>query len=120
MHKVCVVADQSKPWPKDDKTAKFHLKIEIQSGDGVEVETLAKKQHLSALQMELQTLERKLAYILQELDYSQKQEDHFKVQSEKINSRIIYWSLLQVILFIVSAFWQILHLKSFFRAKKLV
>ena len=120
IHKVCVVADPEKTWPGNDKSAKVHLKIEVQMNDEADVESLAKKAHLTELQQELQSLERRLAFIIQELEYSQVQEEHFNAQSDRINSRIIYWSLLQVSLLVASAFWQINHLKAFFRAKKLV
>jgi hypothetical protein len=40
--------------------------------------------------------------------------------SEDTNEKVIYWAIFQVAVVVGSAFWQIRHLRNFFRKKKLV
>mmetsp|Transcript_14098 Transcript_14098/g.25023 ORF Transcript_14098/g.25023 Transcript_14098/m.25023 type:complete len:221 (-) Transcript_14098:2823-3485(-) len=119
---VCVEADhEKKGWPSRGGSAKFHLKLEVH---GRETETIvgdnAKTHQLTSLEKELESLDSRIDLILRDLEYSKKQEVHFRNQSERINSRIMWWSLLQTLLLLLSGVWQIVHLKNFFRAKKLV
>jgi len=121
MHQVC--AGSTPGWPKGtDSSAKFHLRLELH---GVEAEKeinddAARKEHLSNLERELLELESKVEVILEDLEYSKQQEKHFRDQGERINGRIMWWSLFQTSLLLLSGIWQIVHLKNFFRAKKLV
>ena len=44
----------------------------------------------------------------------------FRDTSETCNAHVAYWSLGQTAILLVSGVWQIMHLKRFFEAKKLV
>ena len=125
-HNICIESIDSK-WPSNDKTAKFHIKLELKGknpGNNNDQEdtinTIAKKKHIIELENELKLLEEKIDLILKDLLLSKEQEIHFTEQSNRINSRIMWWSLLQTALLLLSGFWQILHLKTFFRKKKLI
>jgi len=117
-HKICIESDGSS-WPTTDKTAKFHLKLEIHGSMEISEDT-AKKEHFSKLEMEIQELQDKVDLVLRDIEYSKQKESHFRDQSERINGHIFWWSTIQSILLILSGLWQIIHLKEFFRAKKLV
>jgi hypothetical protein len=86
MYKVCIEPIPESRWPT----------IEIQAKEAEVEGDIAKKQHLSALERELQEMEMKVRLLLQDLEYSATQEKHFREQSERINTRIIFWSILQV------------------------
>ena len=51
---------------------------------------------------------------------SQTREATFREISESTNQRVLWWSIAQALVLVVTAWWQVHHLKSFFQAKKLV
>jgi len=118
-HKVCIKST-SAAWPEASKSAKFFLKLEIHGNDAELTPDAAKKSDLSSLEQELETLDNQVDLILKDLEYAKTQEQHFRDQSERINLRIMWWSLFQTLLLLLSGVWQIVHLQNFFRAKKLV
>lgn len=50
----------------------------------------------------------------------QYREERFRMTSESTNQRVLWWSIAQTVILIVTGIWQMKHLKSFFEAKKLV
>jgi len=50
----------------------------------------------------------------------QYREERFRQTSESTNQRVLWWSIAQTGILLVTGFWQMRHLKSFFEAKKLV
>uniref|UniRef100_A0A8W8IHB5 GOLD domain-containing protein n=1 Tax=Magallana gigas TaxID=29159 RepID=A0A8W8IHB5_MAGGI len=47
-------------------------------------------------------------------------EERFRQTSESTNQRVLWWSIAQTAILLITGFWQMRHLKSFFEAKKLV
>ncbi|KAM5217616.1 transmembrane emp24 domain-containing protein 9-like isoform 2-T2 [Hipposideros larvatus] len=47
-------------------------------------------------------------------------EERFRLTSESTNRRVLWWSVLQTLILVATGIWQMRHLKSFFKAKKLV
>lgn len=47
-------------------------------------------------------------------------EERFRQTSENTNSRVLWWSIAQTIVLLLTGAWQMRHLKGFFEAKKLV
>ncbi|KAJ3587072.1 hypothetical protein NHX12_013462 [Muraenolepis orangiensis] len=47
-------------------------------------------------------------------------EERFRMTSESTNQRVLWWSIAQTLILLVTGIWQMKHLKSFFEAKKLV
>uniref|UniRef100_A0A8C6DEQ2 Transmembrane p24 trafficking protein 4 n=1 Tax=Moschus moschiferus TaxID=68415 RepID=A0A8C6DEQ2_MOSMO len=47
-------------------------------------------------------------------------EERFRLISESTNQRVLWWSIAQTVILILTGIWQMRHLKSFFEAKKLV
>ncbi|KAF7721806.1 emp24p/erv25p- protein [Apophysomyces ossiformis] len=47
-------------------------------------------------------------------------EAELRDQSELTNSRVVWWTIVQIVVLGVVCFWQMRHFKSFFVAKKLV
>lgn len=50
----------------------------------------------------------------------QYREERFRMTSESTNQRVLWWSIAQTLILILTGIWQMKHLKSFFEAKKLV
>lgn len=51
---------------------------------------------------------------------SQEREIAFRNTSESTNARVMWWSLVSIVLVVGSGLYQVAHLRSFFRKKKLV
>lgn len=58
--------------------------------------------------------------ILSIVSVLQYREERFRMTSESTNQRVLWWSIAQTIILILTGVWQMRHLKSFFEAKKLV
>nr|KAF6419572.1 transmembrane p24 trafficking protein 4 [Rousettus aegyptiacus] len=58
--------------------------------------------------------------IQKEQDYQRYREERFRLTSESTNQRVLWWSIAQTVILILTGIWQMRHLKSFFEAKKLV
>ena len=50
---------------------------------------------------------------------SQLREENFRDTSESTNSRVLWWSIAQTVVLIVTAVYQLTNLKGFFKSKKL-
>lgn len=125
-HQICIESDaDAAAWPpRGTAKARFHLRLELhgsgQDRQGDVTADVAKKSHLSALEKEILALEEMIDLVLKDIDYVKQQEQHFRDQGERINSRVMWWSLFQTLVLLLSGIWQIWHLKNFFRRKKLV
>ena len=58
--------------------------------------------------------------IRKEQAYFKQREADLRNQSELANANVMWFSVLQTAVLIGSGLWQIKHLKSFFKAKKMV
>jgi p24 family protein alpha len=98
---------------------KFHLSVMVgqRTRDYGE---LMKKTHLSEMEVEVLKLTDRVKDIGRELTYQNGREEEFRNTSESTNTRVMWWSILQMSIMLVSALFQSYHLKSFFEAKKLV
>jgi len=78
------------------------------------------KEHFSELAQRVLDLNHRIIDIRREQGYQREREAEFRDQSELTNSRVVYWTIVQLIVLGVTCLWQLQHLKGFFEAKKLV
>jgi len=81
---------------------------------------IAAKDKLSELQLRVRQLVEQVEQIQKEQNYQRWREERFRQTSESTNQRVLWWSILQTLILVATAVWQMQHLKSFFKAKKLV
>jgi len=117
-HKICFQTNTSK-WFGAKQKIKFHLNME-KGESATDYEEIAKQEHLSAIQVSVRKLADRVRDIRSEQDYQRKREVTFRSTSESTNARVAWWSVIQTLILIITGLWQITHLKSFFKAKKLV
>ncbi|XP_043560062.1 transmembrane emp24 domain-containing protein 9-like [Chiloscyllium plagiosum] len=98
---------------------RVHLDIQVgeHANDYVEI---AAKDKLSELQLRVRQLIEQVEQIQKEQNYQRYREERFRVTSESTNQRVLWWSIVQTLILILTGIWQMRHLKSFFEAKKLV
>ncbi|CAG8486161.1 8122_t:CDS:2 [Diversispora eburnea] len=114
-HSICLSTNSS-GWFANSQT-KLHLDMIIGETTSEEEND---KEHFSDLAQRVNDLNNRVADISREQSYQREREAEFRDQSEITNSRVVYWSIAQVIVLLITCLWQMRHLKGFFEAKKLV
>ncbi|EGG17311.1 emp24/gp25L/p24 family protein [Cavenderia fasciculata] len=117
-YKICVSTNPSKWFGPQVKT-RLHLDIQV-GANANDYEEIAKVEHLNNLEISVKRLNDRVTQIRKEQSYQKGREVVFRNTSESTNSRVMWWSVLQLIILVLTGMWQMRHLKSFFKAKKLV
>lgn len=120
IHTVCLTSNTTTPSFGNAAKMKFYLRLAVGEDDDAQYETIAKEEHLTALELSVRKLLDKVGVILGEQKYQQERETAFRDTSESTNARVMWFSILQTLILIVAGTWQLRHLKAFFKKKKLV
>lgn len=116
-HLICLYSNSS-AWFSG---AQLRVHLDIQVGEHAQdYEQVAQKDKLNELQLRIRQLLDQVEQITKEQNYQRYREERFRQTSESTNSRVLYWSITQVIVLVLTGAWQMKHLKGFFEAKKLV
>lgn len=102
---------------------KVNREISLVLKHGVEAknyEDLAKAEKLKPLEVELRRLEDLSDAIVQDFAYMRQREEEMRDTNESTNSRVLYLSIFSMFCLLGLATWQVLYLRSFFKAKKLI
>jgi hypothetical protein len=124
-HSICASSVAGSNWPANSKTSKMYVKIDIVSsasaavGEVVVEGNIAKVAHVKGLEAELNDLAGVVDLLLQDMELARERETHFRLQSERINSRVVWWSVAQTGILLLAAMMQSLHLHAFFVGKKM-
>ncbi|XP_040300188.1 transmembrane emp24 domain-containing protein 9-like isoform X2 [Prionailurus bengalensis] len=106
-HQICLHLESIRFALFYDGKLAIHLDMQLgeRSNDYAE---FAAKDKLTQLHLRVQQL------------VEQWREERFRQTSESTNQRVLWWSILQTFILVATGVWQMQHLKSFFKAKKLV
>uniref|UniRef100_A0A8C9QQ38 GOLD domain-containing protein n=1 Tax=Spermophilus dauricus TaxID=99837 RepID=A0A8C9QQ38_SPEDA len=100
---------------------KLRVHLDIQVGEHANnYPEIAAKDKLTELQLRARQLLDQVEHIQKEQDYQRYGEERFRLTSESTKQRVLWWSIAQTVILILTGIWQMRHLKSFFEAKKLV
>lgn len=97
--------------------------ISLQLKHGIEAknyEDQAKAEKLKPLELDLRKLEDISDSIVNDFSWMRKREEEMRTTNESTHSKVLYFSLFSMICLISLATWQILYLRRFFKAKKLI
>ncbi|KAM3871026.1 transmembrane emp24 domain-containing protein 10-like [Diretmus argenteus] len=83
-------------------------------------EEIAKVEKLKPLEVELRRLEDLSDSIVNDFAYMKKREEEMRDTNESTNTRVLYFSVFSMCCLIGLATWQVLYLRRFFKAKKLI
>ena len=83
-------------------------------------EQLGEASKLKPLEVELRRLEDLSESITQDFAYMRKREEEMRDTNESTNSRVLYFSLFSMCCLLGLATWQVLYLRRYFKAKKLI
>ncbi|KAJ9591571.1 hypothetical protein L9F63_001925 [Diploptera punctata] len=83
-------------------------------------EGLGEARKLKPLELELKRLEDLSDAIVQDFSQMRKREEEMRDTNESTNSRVLYFSIFSMCCLLGLATWQVLYLRRFFKAKKLI
>lgn len=116
-HVVCLMSNSSQ-WFGGGQ---LRIHLDIQVGEhAVDYGKIADKEHFTQLEIRMRQLLEQVEQITKEQNYQRYREERFRQTSESTNQRVLWWSVAQTCILLLTGFWQMRHLKSFFEAKKLV
>jgi len=95
---------------------KLHLDMAI--GETSEIES-KDKEKMSDIVQRVKDLNSRLQDIRREQIFQRARESEFRDQSELVNSRIVRWTLVQLLILGLTCTWQLSHLRAFFIKQKL-
>ncbi|GMS81043.1 hypothetical protein PENTCL1PPCAC_3218, partial [Pristionchus entomophagus] len=81
---------------------------------------IAKAEHLKPLEVELRRLEDLSDAIVKDFAFMRQREEEMRNTNESTNSRVLYLSVFSMLCLLGLAAWQVLFLRSYFKAKKLI
>eukprot|EP00455_Lapot_gusevi_P008119 TRINITY_DN134_c0_g1_i2.p2 TRINITY_DN134_c0_g1~~TRINITY_DN134_c0_g1_i2.p2 ORF type:complete len:110 (-),score=38.83 TRINITY_DN134_c0_g1_i2:93-422(-) len=99
------------------KTVSFILKTGVNAKD---YSAVAKKDNLKPLEVELRRLEDIVQSIHDDMLYLRSREEEMRNTNESTNARVLWFSLLSMMILVALGTWQILFLRRFFESKKLI
>ena len=91
------------------------LKLDV-GESGLDYAEVAKKEHLTELELEIRKLNDKVKDVLAEQSYQKQRELEFRRTSEQIHSKQRYWSIFEVVVMVLATYFQVTTLQRFFRA----
>ena len=83
-------------------------------------DTIAKKEHLDALSVEMRKLEGQIREIYAEMLQLQQREQEMRNLNEETNTRVAWFSIFSLVVCVAAGAAQVLYLKSFFVRKKML
>ncbi|KAM7121418.1 transmembrane emp24 domain-containing protein 4 isoform 1-T1 [Molossus nigricans] len=118
-HQICLHSNSTRMVLFTGGRLRVHLDIQVGEHANNYPE-IAAKDKLTELQLRARQLLDQVEQIQKEQDYQRYREERFRLTSESTNQRVLWWSITQTVILILTGIWQMRHLKSFFEAKKLV
>lgn len=115
-HKFCL-----SPVYLDGSHAKTHrIYFDLAIGMASDYVDLKSAKKVDGLTGQIQDLTHKLQQIHMEQESIRERETFFRNQSESTNSRVVVWSIIQLLVLVGTCAYQLRHLKSFFVKQKIV
>jgi len=114
-HTICLTVENA-----SRQKRKFRFGLTFKHADqAVDYNEMAKQEHLSAIIVEIRKLADRVLARKQEQDYQKHLEEKFRDATESMNSRVVWWFVIQLVVVLGSSAYQIWRLRTFFRSKKL-
>ncbi|WPK27544.1 hypothetical protein PUMCH_004936 [Australozyma saopauloensis] len=115
-HRFCLT-----PLYTDGTHGKKHrIFFDIATGAASDYVDSKSSKNVDGLTLQIQNLNRKLQEIHLEQESIRDREALFRNQSESTNSRVVWWSIIQLIVLVGTCAYQMRHLKGFFVKQKIV
>jgi len=97
------------------------ISFEINEGAGAkDYDQIARVDHLKPIEVNLRMMEDTVRSIHAEYQYFKEREHEMRVTSESTNSRAMWFTVCSMASFLLFGLWQVMHLKKYFKEKKLI
>jgi len=117
VYEICFISKV----PSNIRGIKHEVEITVKMGlEAKNYESLGEAARLKPLEVELKRLEDLSEAIVQDFAYMRRREEEMRDTNESTNSRVLYFSVFSMCCLIALATWQVLYLRRFFKAKKLI
>jgi len=116
-HQICIIASTSTMYGQP-KQFRFQMLLD-QGEQAHDYASIAKAEHLSAIEVEVRKLNDKIRTIRNEIAYQKTREAEFRDTSESVNVSVVYWSIIQTVTLLGAGLTQLYLLTRFFKSKKL-
>jgi len=111
---------RASPSPTAPAARATSLSPQLDVGEtGIDYAEVAKREHLSELEVEMRRLNDKLKDLGKEQLYQRERELAFRATSESTAGRVKWWSIFQTAVMLGAGLWQIYHLRTFLKSKKI-
>eukprot|EP00033_Pygsuia_biforma_P000948 GCRY01001090.1.p1 GENE.GCRY01001090.1~~GCRY01001090.1.p1 ORF type:complete len:215 (-),score=25.89 GCRY01001090.1:97-741(-) len=118
-YEICIQPSKSETWFGNPRRLKVDFSLDV-GENAVDYEAMATAEHLTGLEVRLRRLNNQIMGIRSMQDFAKNREMVFRDTSESTCSRATWFALLQISIVLISAFWQLQYLKTFFKSKKLI
>ncbi|XP_072353653.1 transmembrane emp24 domain-containing protein 11-like isoform X1 [Scyliorhinus torazame] len=118
-HHICLMSNSTKIAVFAGN--KLRINLDIQVGEHPIDEALDQtKDKMNEVKARILYLVNQMQYISKQQNYQRSREEEFREMSEETNSNVLWWAIIQTIIFLSMGAWQMRHMKNFLIAKKLV
>ncbi|XP_064623448.1 transmembrane emp24 domain-containing protein 10-like [Lineus longissimus] len=117
MFEVCFVSVMSGGGQGSDREVFLMMKHGVEAKN---YESIAKAEKLKPMEVELRRLEDLSESIVNDFAYMRSREEEMRDTNESTHSRVLYFSIFSMCCLLGLATWQVLYLRRFFKAKKLI
>lgn len=115
-HQLCFTCQQG-GWFSSQKTK---LTLDLLFGDISHDVFSGKTEAVKDVATRVKDLTERAHAIVREQRYQKTLEAKFRDTSEATNTKVVHWTIIQVVVLVITGLWQIRHLRQFFVTKKLV
>ncbi|XP_012255316.1 transmembrane emp24 domain-containing protein bai [Athalia rosae] len=107
--------------PPHMRGTKQEISLNLKRGiEAKSYEGIGEAAQLKPMEVELKRLEDLSEAIVQDFSRMRKSEEEMRDTNESTNSRVLYFSIFSMCCLLGLATWQVLYLRRFFKAKKLI
>lgn len=109
------------PGTKFQEGMKRVINLEVLTGTEThDYQSLATKEHLKPLEVNLRIMEDTVRSLHQEYTYYKEREEAMRDTNEHLNAKVMWVTIVLMSLIVVFSLWQVRHLKSYFRKKRMI
>jgi hypothetical protein len=83
-------------------------------------EKIGKQEDYDPMNIEVHRLNDQIRLALNEAAYQKRQELAYHIETERINTSLVWWPMLQIVILLIAGFFQVDLLKRFFKSNKLI
>jgi len=117
VYEICVISKL----PAGQRGVEREVFLSMKKGaEAKNYDNLAEASKLKPLEVELKKLEDLSDSVVNDFAYMRQREEEMRDTNESTNSRVLYFSVFSMCCLLGLATWQVLYLRRFFKAKKLI